>query len=140
MKKNKKSGFTLMEILIAVAILAIGVVGVVNMFPVGLQAARRTANFSDVAALAQQQMELYRAEYSYGELTGLFQLSDPAAPDYYPEFDEEAFPTPYEDYSWSMVFERDVNLALIEMTLRIYWLDRGRELFETFVTFIADYE
>ncbi len=139
MKYHKKSGFTLMEILIAVAILAIGVVGVVNMFPVGLQAARRTANFSDVAALAQQQMELYRAEYGYESLyTDWFSPGSEVA---YPAPDGKlAFEPPYEDYSWWMVLEKNVNLALIEMTLKIYWLDRGREQFETFVTFIADYE
>ena len=66
MRKNRQSGFTLMEILIAVAVLAIGVVAVVNLFPVGLQAARRTANFSEAAVLAQKAMEFYRGEgYEY---------------------------------------------------------------------------
>jgi prepilin-type N-terminal cleavage/methylation domain-containing protein len=64
--KNRKSGFTLLEILIAVAILAIGVVGVVNLFPVGLQAASRASTFTRVGLLVQSAVEFYRSEgYEY---------------------------------------------------------------------------
>ncbi len=134
MRTNRQSGFTLMEILIAVAVLAIGVVSVVNLFPVGLQAARRTANFSDAAALAQRQMELYRS-YGYGEIDDMF-ASDP---DYYPnQTDTEVFPDD-EDYRWWMMLEH-ATLDMFEMTLNIYWLDGGQEQYETFFTYIAGYE
>lgn len=134
-RKNIQSGFTLMEILIAVAVLAIGVVSVVNLFPVGLQAARRTANFSDAAALAQMQMEIYRS-YGYGEIDAAF-ASDPG---YYPgQTDTEDFPD-NEDYSWWMMLEKHNTLEMFEVSLNIYWLDGGQEQYEIFVTYIADYE
>ena len=138
LRKNIQSGFTLMEILIAVAVLAIGVVAVVNLFPVGLQAARRTANFSDAAALAQRQMELYRA-YGYGEIDDMFGSIPAGDTDYYPDqTDTEVFPDD-EDYSWWMMLEKHNTLNMFEMTLNIYWLDGGQEQYETFVTYIADY-
>ncbi len=69
--KNKNSGFTLMEILIAVAILSIGVVAVVNLFPVGIQSASRAATFTRVGLLVQSAVEFYRLE-GYEYIGGLY--------------------------------------------------------------------
>jgi len=45
---KSKKGFTLLEIVIALAILAIGLVGILSLFPVGFEASRRWKNLSRV--------------------------------------------------------------------------------------------
>ncbi len=168
MRKNRESGFTLMEILIAVAVLAIGVVAVVNLFPVGLQAARRTANFSEAAVLAQRAMEFYRGE-GYDEIHDLYTghlpypdgWKDPGTDDVYipaptdiTELErgggmEGAWPFDENpDYSRRIVISEHVDDVenfhldpdIYKLTLFIYWLDRGQEQFDMFETLIAGYE
>ncbi len=168
MSGKKQSGFTLMEILIAVAILAVGVVAVVNLFPVGLRAARRTANFSDAAVLAQKAMEFYRSE-GYEYVDGMYDplpagawkdvggtedvyIPAPANTDELERGGGMEDSEPFEDnpdYSWRIVISDDIEDAggfhgadaeIYKLTLYIYWLDRGQEQFDEFSTLIANYE
>lgn len=160
--RKSQSGFTLMEILIAVAVLAIGVVSVVNLFPVGLQAARRTADFSNTAVLAQKALDFYRSEgYEYVHdmylLPGNFEGATENGDAYIPApagAGGMAGSRPFaenEDFSWRIVISEEVdhmsedgtefhsNAEIYRITLYIYWLDRGREQFDEFVTYIANY-
>ena len=133
MKTN--TGFSLLEILIAMAILIIGVASVVNLFPIGLNASKRAADFTSVGILAQAKMaELMYVGYGNwssidSDLSGLGTNSGV----------ENTFASPDESYSWHIRLEDPgiSNLALA--TLQIYWLDRGVERYATFITYIADY-
>ncbi len=135
MKTN--SGFSLLEILIAMAILIIGVAAVVNLFPVGLNASKRAADFSMVGMLAQAKL----AELMYLGYDNLDQIEDIDFPITDPDDSgaDKAFPSPDDGYSWQVRVESVgiSNLALA--TLQIYWLDRGVERYATFITYIADY-
>ncbi|MFH1854752.1 MAG: prepilin-type N-terminal cleavage/methylation domain-containing protein [Candidatus Omnitrophota bacterium] len=53
---NKK-GFSLLELIIAIGVLAIGLVGVLQIFPVGLRASQRAGMITKAAFLAQNKME-----------------------------------------------------------------------------------
>ena len=55
MKGSK--GMTLLEIAISLAILAIALVALANLFPIGLKASRRASNFSGASILAQRVIE-----------------------------------------------------------------------------------
>ncbi len=50
-------GFSLIEIVVALGLLATGLIGVVRLFPVGLRASKRSEVISKAALLAQQQLE-----------------------------------------------------------------------------------
>lgn len=54
-KDNK--GMTLLEIAISMAILAIALVALANLFPIGLRASRRAVNYSSASILAQRVIE-----------------------------------------------------------------------------------
>jgi prepilin-type N-terminal cleavage/methylation domain-containing protein len=53
---NRK-GMTLLEMAIAMAILAIALVALANLFPIGLRASRRAVNYSESSLLAQRLIE-----------------------------------------------------------------------------------
>ena len=55
--RNPERGFSLVEVVIAMAILAIGLFGAVRVFPVGLQASRRSEWSSRATMVAQRTLE-----------------------------------------------------------------------------------
>jgi Tfp pilus assembly protein PilV len=59
--RNDEAGFGLVELVIAMAILNIGLLALVAAFNSGAVAVKRSARVSTATALADRQMELYRA-------------------------------------------------------------------------------
>jgi prepilin-type N-terminal cleavage/methylation domain-containing protein len=55
MKKNR--GFSLLELIIAIAVLAVGLVGVLQIFPIGLRASQRAGMMTRASFLAQNKIE-----------------------------------------------------------------------------------
>ena len=137
--KNCK-GFSLLEILIAIAILVVGVASVVNMFPVGLHAAKRGADFTSAGILAQEKM----AEVMY---LGYDHIDNGTAPLIHPDItgipgnmgtNVKVFPSPDDQYSWHLDLVDTTTANLAKVTLWIYWNDRGTQRNEPFITYIAD--
>ena len=52
-----KKGFSLLELIIAIGVLAIGLVGVLQIFPVGLRASYRSGMVTKAAFLAKNKIE-----------------------------------------------------------------------------------
>jgi len=50
-------GFSLLELIIAIAVLAVGLVGVLQIFPIGLRASQRAGMMTKAAFLAQNKIE-----------------------------------------------------------------------------------
>ena len=57
MRRARRPGFTLVELIIAVGILAVGLVGAIRVFPVGLRASQRSAQISRATLVAQRTIE-----------------------------------------------------------------------------------
>ena len=132
---KKDSGFSLLEILIAMAILIIGVTAVVNLFPVGLNASKRAANFTMAGILAQEKMaELMYL--GYDNWTGIDSGLSAVGTD---SGFENSFPEPDEAYSWHIRWDDPGINNIAAITLQVYWLDRGIQRYATFITYIADY-
>ncbi|MBI2042464.1 MAG: prepilin-type N-terminal cleavage/methylation domain-containing protein [Candidatus Nealsonbacteria bacterium] len=55
--KKEQAGFTLIEIIITTAILAVGIVAILNMFPLGIQIAGFSQKTTAAVYLAQEKIE-----------------------------------------------------------------------------------
>jgi prepilin-type N-terminal cleavage/methylation domain-containing protein len=138
MCRNK--GFSLLEILIALAILIVGVAAVINMFPIGLHASKRAADFTSAGILAQEKM----AELMY---LGYDHIDKGTSPLIHPNITgipdnmgttKQPFPGLDNQYSWHLDLDDTTTANLAKATLWIYWNDRGNETNETFITYIAN--
>lgn len=117
----KKRGFSLLEILIALAVMLVGIVGVMSLFPVGLRASKVAENYTLAAILAQYAID-------EAKLTAFGGLSN----------DNGTFLAPDDAFSWDRVV--DTPLANLEqITITISWSDLGLTRSEEFVTYRANY-
>ncbi len=145
---KSKRGFTLVEIVFALAILLVGLVGVLALFPVGLTASKKAGDYTTAALVGEQIIASIRnAGYNiYGDIPSppsyAWQVGiNPPEFDYYPSFGG-SLP---EGFSWSALVETTTISNLRKVTLVIYWVDQlAREphsgyRVEKFVTYLAKY-
>ena len=127
---KRDNGFSLLEILIALAILVVGVASVINMFPVGLHAAKRGADFTSAGILAQEKMAeaMYLGYDVFDGASGIEGINTGTT---------ISFPSPDEQYSYRIYSDAEIA-NLKKITLAVYWNDRGTERNEPFITYIAD--
>ena len=113
-----RKGFTLIEIVISLAILAIGLVGILSLFPIGFDAARRSVNSTQAAVYAHEHLEQLKntAFPSLGLTTGTF--PDPS-------------------YAWSQTVSAvDSAGALRQAVLTVSWQYRNRPYQQVFTTYV----
>ena len=115
-----------MEILIALAVMLVGVVGIMSLFPVGLRASKVGENYMLASILAQYTLDEAR-------LTSYASLSD--------SLTRTAFSSPDDKFSWTRAINNPTppvaNLKTI--TVDIYWSDLGTDRYEEFITYRANY-
>lgn len=122
----KKQGFTLVEILIALAILVTGIIGIINLFPVGLDATKKAVDISNVSIVAQRCLEEIKT----------------AGFDAYPDEYTSPAGLKYAEYPgyecYIKVNNHTVqNLKIITVTVK--WSYRGNPKEDKFVTYLAKY-
>lgn len=118
-------GFTLIEIITALAIMVIGLLSILALFPVGFHASKRAADFTQVAIFAQEKMEEIK-------MKGFDSAKDEKPEDEgntYGRFKREVVVVP----------NVDGNSNLKEITVTVTWAERGQTRTEEFKTYIADY-
>ena len=64
----RRQGFTLLEVLIAVSLFAVGMMSIIQIFPLNRRLLRQSANTSQAAFLAQEEIEIIR-DVDYDSLT-----------------------------------------------------------------------
>lgn len=113
----------------AMAILTIGIIGVVRLLPVGLRASRSAEMLSKAAFLAQEKMEELK-------LAGIAKLT--AQPPAVAVQGEEG------EYHWQARIDgaalEGVNCCdgIRRLSLTVSWEEKGRPLSQEFVTFIHE--
>jgi uncharacterized protein (TIGR02598 family) len=112
MKNN--TAFTLIEITVSLMILAIGLVGILALFPVGFDASGRAASITEATFLAQELIEdAKRVGYTVTTTTS------------------GIFPAPYSNYEYdTFVYDEAAlgvaaDLGLHEVVVRVYWPSNG---------------
>ena len=117
-KDRSVTGFTLIEITIALLVMAIGLVGLLALFPLGFDASKKATDITEVTILAQQKMEEIKlgcrtaGSWDAGEYNGTFGTTG---------------------YGWEVVIT-DEPPELCKIVLTVSWTRRGRSYAETFVT------
>jgi prepilin-type N-terminal cleavage/methylation domain-containing protein len=75
----RRSGFTLLEVLVALSLFAVGMLSVLQIFPLNRRFLKQSAQSTQAAFLAQEQMEKV-VKLPYASLTtGSFQAATPAS-------------------------------------------------------------
>lgn len=147
-----KSGFTLIEVVFALAVLLIGLVGVLALFPVGLTASKKAGDYTTAALVAEQVIANIRSAGYNVYPAGTYALGPQGPPGFIDvdgPVDEDTSATDSDDlpegFSWEAVVT-DTNISnLRRVSLAIYWVDQlARDVpegyrMENFVTYLAKY-
>ncbi|MCK5594680.1 prepilin-type N-terminal cleavage/methylation domain-containing protein [bacterium] len=134
----RNRAFSLLELVIAMAIMGIALLGLIQMFPVGLKASKRAGDHTIMAFLGQQKMsdieqkKYDETEYEYmnaNDVSDLVTYSALTASDHF-------FSSPYENFSWSFIISQNHNNIdnLYHVTLAIYSNCGADTKIEEFVT------
>ena len=125
---HEERGFSLLELIIAVGVLAIGLVGVLQIFPVGLRASKRAGTITRAAFLAQNKME----EVKMAGFDAITEL-----PTRIPLSGSES------DFEWE-IFIEEVELDGLESSddmrkvmITVTWTERGRRRSKDFITYVT---
>lgn len=114
-----KKGFTLIEIVISMAILVIGLVGILSLFPVGFDSARRSINLTQASLYAQEK---------------LAEIKKDGFPDLAPT--NGAFVDP--NYEWEQVVSNETPEGYLrKVVLTIKWNYKNKKHQEIFTTYVA---
>jgi len=124
----RNKGFSLLELIIAIGVLAIGLVGVLQIFPVGLRTSYRSGMLTKAAFLAQNKIEELK-------VAGLEAVT--ASPPEIPLSGRDG------DFEWKTTIE-GINLEGLESTddikkviVTISWQERNKTKSEEFITYIT---
>lgn len=124
----RQKGFSLLELIIAIGVLAIGLVGVLQIFPVGLRASYRSGMITKAAFLAKNKIEETRM-VGFDALTEL--------PPRMPLSGTKG------DFEWE-IFIDEIELEGLEssddirkLTVIVNWIERNRKRSKDFITYVT---
>ena len=123
-----KKGFSLLELIIAIAVLAIGLVGVLQIFPVGLRASYRSGMITKATFLAQNKIEEVKMAgfEAITELPPKMPLSGTQG-----------------DFDWEIFIDEaeldglESNDDIRKLTVIVSWVERQRTRSKDFITYIT---
>ena len=75
----RKSGFTLVEVALALLVVGVGIVAIFGLFPAGMEAGRRTVNETQAALFAEEVFAAYRSLASVTNLATAANAQVPVA-------------------------------------------------------------
>lgn len=119
MKRSRRhKGFTLIEIVISLAILAVGLLALLALFPVGFDAAKRSANMTQATFFAQQKIEeIKMMGFPVTAASGGFSDSN---------------------YKWRVAVSNENPQGYLQkVTLTVAWTYKNRDYEEKFMTYVS---
>lgn len=129
----KKPAFTLVEILLALAILGIGLVGILSVFVVGTNSIRRTVAMTEASFFAQMVIADFRQKGYENTAPGEYEIE---------EFKNSSDEGIYSDYTCAVDIDDVVgveNLRRIDLAIKNK-NKKDKEPIAKFTTYISKYE
>jgi len=120
---TKKAGFTLTEVLMAMAVLLIGVLGVIQLFPTGLNASRESKDETVATNLVQAKLENFKAA-NYDDIVNEDRAkvsTNPNDPSY--KFDRQT----QVQYVDTNLAQSTQDLGLKKIIVTVFWQENGQE-------------
>jgi general secretion pathway protein I len=113
LRDKSPTGFTILEVMIALVLLAFAILALLRVMPVALRASKRAEESTLATILAQQQLEKWRACDKSPE-DGAVSLGS-----------DGSFPSPYDKYEWS-IFTTDIVTDVWVSSVSVWWpADQG---------------
>jgi prepilin-type N-terminal cleavage/methylation domain-containing protein len=127
---NNENGFTLAEVLIAITILAVGMLAIASMQVTGIQGNYTAAGLSSAAEWAAERAEtLMTLPYSHADLSGAAAPGTPHGPVFDPDNRYQI--------SWNVINDSPItNVKTINIS--VSWTDRGNNKSMTLVCYKPD--
>ena len=117
---KKVRGFTLLEVVIALAIFAVGLVGLLSLFPVSFQVSKRASDLTEATIYAQEKIEDLKRQ-GYDNITVGSQTNQPISGT--------------TRFTYDLVITETAGLK--EITLTINYTEGGKSYSEDFVAYMA---
>ena len=129
-ERSSLTGFTLIEIIIALTILGIGLISVMAYLPVALDASKRASDLTKATLLSREFIENVRAA-AYDDITNAdsFNMADD-------DFDASA---DYAGFEYNIKINPTGAATSKDVTVTVRWRLKGKLLEESFQTRIAKY-
>ena len=108
MRRQNQSGFMLLEVLLATAMVAVAMVAILDSLGRCLAASRSVQSYNIAQTLLSNKCYEFRVERPTDYLDQSGQFPD------YPEF------------TWARTFEMTDTEGLFKQTMAVYWLERGK--------------
>jgi len=124
------TGFTLVEILIALTILGIGLIAVMAYLPTALDASKRAADITTAALIAQKHIEEIKLAGN-NDITAVDGYDTSGI--YHEDSDVSGF-------FYMITVSSPGALGLRDVSVNIRWIFKGKYYVETFSTMIAKYD
>ncbi len=116
-----RRGYSLVELVAALTILSLGVMGALTLFSTCLRSTADSLNYTQAVLLAQGTLEETVAE---GQLMAGSETGD--------------FGTAHPRHSWEVEIEDTDQLGLMQMDVIVTWTERGREHQYVLTTLVAE--
>jgi prepilin-type N-terminal cleavage/methylation domain-containing protein len=115
--RYRQDGFVLLEVIVAAAVLAVGLFAIIDALGRCVAAARAVQNSTIAETLLANQSFIFRVERALDELP------------------QEGVFEDYPGFWWSRTFEPTDTEGLWQQTITVYWRERGRVLSESVVEY-----
>ena len=122
-RTRNSAAFSLVEMLTALAIFSLAVVGTMEVFTTSVRSTSASLGYTNAALLGRKVMEETVAEGSYMEWE-----------------DSGDFGVEHPQYTWALSVTETENPGLYLMEVTVAWVDRSREKEYALATLVADRE
>ena len=123
------TGFTLIEILIALTILGIGLISVLAYLPIALEASKKAADMTTAALIAQKYIEEIKSA----------SINDITFADAYDTSGVFAADSDYAGFSCMIAVSNPGTSDTKDLSITVRWSFKGKDYIETFRTMIVKY-